>query len=255
MPPYVEKMEMEKKTKTNLVSTPETQNYFWRRKRRYRRRQHWVRRKLKLPSIRLKQFQPKTIKFCKIKGIKCLFQGSSLRLGNNYWQYPTSFTPEGRPGGGGWGILALSLASFYEDYQHLQNIFTASNTGLPLVRLLGFNLSFYQHESVDYVVEVDNCWPMLDTPLKHPNSQPARMLMGKKKIIIPSIQTKPLKKERKSQSRTTSTIHKQMVLSKRHMQHKINYDNSHCLLINRLLFTIQSKIQQLHKLVLKHKHI
>lgn len=126
-----------------------------------------------------------------------MFQGSSLRLGNNYWQYPTSFTPEGRPGGGGWGLLALSLSSFYEDFQHLQNIFTASNTGLPLVRLLGFNLSFYQHESVDYVVEIDNCWPMLDTPLKHPNSQPARMLMGRKKIIIPSVQTKPLKKRKK----------------------------------------------------------
>nr|UGV37711.1 MAG: ORF1 [TTV-like mini virus] len=170
---------------------------FWSRKRRYRRRKRWVRRKFKLPSIKIRQFQPKTIRFCKIKGVKCLFQGSSLRLGNNYWQYPTNYTPEGRPGGGGWGLLALSLASFYEDYQHLQNIFTASNAGLPLVRILGFNLSFYQHDSVDYVVEIENCWPMVDTPLKHPNCQPARMLMSKKKIIVPSIQTKPLKKRKK----------------------------------------------------------
>lgn len=129
--------------------------------------------------------------------MKCLFQGSSLRLGNNYWQYPTSYTPEGRPGGGGWGLLALSLSSFYEDYEHLQNIFTQSNAGLPLVRIIGFNLTFYQHNSVDYVVEIDNCWPMLDTPLKHPNCQPARMLMGRKKIIIPSIETKPLKRRKK----------------------------------------------------------
>lgn len=94
--------------------------------------------------------------------------------------------------------MALSLSSIYEDYQHLQNIFTASNAGLPLVRYKGVRLTFYQHQYTDYVVEVDNCWPMLDTPLKHPNSQPARMLMSKKKIIMPSIETKPLKKRKKS---------------------------------------------------------
>lgn len=196
MPPYWRRWRWRRRRPTwYRRRRPRTTLY--RRKRRYRKRQRWVRRKLKLPALKLKVFQPKTIRFCKIKGIKCLFQGSSLRLGNNYWQYPTSFTPEGRPGGGGWGLLALSLSSFYEDHQHLQNIFTASNAGLPLVRILGFNLTFYQHDSVDYVVEVDNCWPMLDTPLKHPNSQPARMLMGRKRIIIPSTQTKPLKRRKK----------------------------------------------------------
>nr|UGV36269.1 MAG: ORF1 [TTV-like mini virus] len=197
MPPYWRRWRWRRRRRPTWYRRRRPRTFIWRRKRRYRRRQPWVRRKLKLSSIKLRQFQPKTIRFCKIKGIKCLFQGSSLRLGNNYWQYPTSFTPEGRPGGGGWGLLALSLSSFYEDYQHLQNIFTASNAGLPLVRILGFNLSFYQHDSVDYVVEIDNCWPMLDTPLKHPNCQPARMLMGKKRIIVPSTQTKPLRKRKK----------------------------------------------------------
>nr|UGV34910.1 MAG: ORF1 [TTV-like mini virus] len=168
----------------------------WRR--RYYRHPFWVRKKFKLKSIKLKQWQPKTIRNCKVKGIKPLFQGSADRLTNNYWQYPISFVPPGTPGGGGWGIMALSLSSIYEDYQHLQNIFTASNAGLPLVRYKGVRLTFYQHQYTDYVVEVDNCWPMLDTPLKHPNSQPARMLMSKKKIIMPSIETKPLKKRKKS---------------------------------------------------------
>ena len=129
--------------------------------------------------------------------MKCIFQGSSDRLINNYWQYPISITPPGQAGGGGWGLMALSLASFYEDYEHLSTVFTQSNAGLPLVRFVKLKLTFYQHEYTDYVVEVDNCWPMLDTPLKHPNSQPARMLMGKKKIIVPSIQTRPLKKRKK----------------------------------------------------------
>nr|UGV35369.1 MAG: ORF1 [TTV-like mini virus] len=162
----------------------------WRRKR-YRR--YRVSRKFKLTKIKLKQFQPKTIRNCRIKGIKCLFMGSANRLGNNYWQYPTSIIPEKWPGGGGWGLLVFSLASMYEDFQKLQNYWTNSNAGLPLFRFLGFKLTFYQHESTDYVVEIDNCWPMVDTPLKHANCHPQRMLMGKKTIIIPSQQTKRLR--------------------------------------------------------------
>nr|UGV36238.1 MAG: ORF1 [TTV-like mini virus] len=169
---------------------------FFRRHRRWRRRR-WVRRKFKLRSIKIRQFQPKSIRLCHVKGLKCLFQGSSLRLSYNYWQYPHSYVPEGRAGGGGWGLMALSLASLYEDYQHLQNIFTASNAALPLVRYKGVYLTFYQEQYVDYVVEIDNCWPMLDTPLKHPNCQPARMMMSKRKLIIPSIETKPLKKRKR----------------------------------------------------------
>lgn len=171
--------------------------FWWRRKHRYYR-PFWVRKKLKLKTIKLKVWQPKTIRKCRVKGIKPIFQGSADRLTNNYWQYPISFVQPGTPGGGGWGIMALSLSSLFEDYEHLQNVFTTSNAGLPLVKYLGVRLTFYQHPYSDYVVEVDNCWPMLDTPLKHPNSQPARMLMGKKKIIIPSTETKPLRKRKKS---------------------------------------------------------
>nr|UGV34197.1 MAG: ORF1 [TTV-like mini virus] len=169
---------------------------FWRR--RYRRRPLWVRKKHKLKFLKLKEWQPKTIVKCKIKGIKPLFHGSADRLTNNYWQYPTSIVPAGTPGGGGWGLMALSLSSLYEDYEHIGCVFTKSNAGLPLVRLIGTKLTFYQHQYTDYVVEVDNCWPMLDTPLKHANCQPSRMLMGKKKIIVPSIETKPLRKRKKT---------------------------------------------------------
>ena len=75
--------------------------------------------------------------------------------------------------------MALSLSSLYEDFQHLQNIWSQSNAGLPLVKYLGVSLTFYQHAYNDYVVEEDNCWPMLDTPLKHPNSQPNKNTQSK----------------------------------------------------------------------------
>lgn len=163
-----------------------------RRRRRYRRRRLWVRRK-KLLKIKLKQFQPYTVRKCRVKGIKCLFQGSADRLIYNYWQYPTSIVPQKTPGGGGWGLLVFSLASLFEDYEKIQNYWTQSNAGLPLVRVLGAKLTFYQHQTMDYVVEIDRCWPMVDTPLKHANCHPQRMLMGKKSLIIPSAETKKLK--------------------------------------------------------------
>lgn len=129
--------------------------------------------------------------------MKCLFEGSAMRKSNNYWQYPHTIIPEKFPGGGGWGLQVISLSSLYEDYQHLSNYFSASNAGLPLVRFKGMKLIFYQNQNTDYVVEIENCWPMVDTPLKHANSQPQRMLMSKKKIIVPSIFTKRLRKGKK----------------------------------------------------------
>nr|UJI58608.1 ORF1 [Anelloviridae sp.] len=163
-----------------------------RRRRRYRRRRYWVRRK-KLLKFNIKQFQPYTIRKCRVKGLKCLFQGSADRLIYNYWQYPTSIVPEKTPGGGGWGLLVFSMASLYEDYEKIQNYWTQSNAGLPLVKFLGAKLTFYQHATMDYVVEIDRCWPMVDTPLKHANCHPQRMLMGKKSLIIPSQETKKLR--------------------------------------------------------------
>lgn len=129
--------------------------------------------------------------------MKCLFQGSALRKSNNYWQYPHTIIPEKFPGGGGWGLQVISLSSLWEDYQHLSNYWSQSNAGLPLVKFKGMKLIFYQNQTTDYVIEIENCWPMVDTPLKHANSQPQRMLMSKKKIIVPSMLTKKLRRGRK----------------------------------------------------------
>lgn len=129
--------------------------------------------------------------------MKCLFQGSALRKSNNYWQYPHTIIPEKFPGGGGWGLQVISLSSLWEDYQHLSNYWSQSNAGLPLVKFKGIKLIFYQNQTTDYVLEIENCWPMVDTPLKHANSQPQRMLMSKKKIIVPSMLTKKLRRGRK----------------------------------------------------------
>ena len=170
------------------------------RRRSYRRKRHRRYRKVKRKrffkklKVTVRQFQPSSIKKCKIVGTKCLIQGSPLRAHNNYIQYVYSTVPPHFPGGGGWSLIVFKLESLYEDFQHLENVWTVSNIGLPLVRYLGCQFKFYQSEETDYVVIFDRCWPMIDTPLTHADSAPSRVLSRKHHIVIPSRKTQKNKK-------------------------------------------------------------
>nr|UGV39025.1 MAG: ORF1 [TTV-like mini virus] len=166
---------------------------FRRRRRRYPVRRKYKNKK-KLLKILLKEFQPKTIRHCKIKGFKCLIQCGPNRESYNYAQYILSVIPEHYPTGGGWSQMVFSLASLFEDNQHLANIWTSSNAGLNLVRYLKSTFRFYQHEFVDYIVIPRLCYPMTTSPLDHANAQPYRALLERKKIIVPSVRTRPLKR-------------------------------------------------------------
>nr|UGV33913.1 MAG: ORF1 [TTV-like mini virus]UGV33928.1 MAG: ORF1 [TTV-like mini virus]UGV34198.1 MAG: ORF1 [TTV-like mini virus]UGV34252.1 MAG: ORF1 [TTV-like mini virus]UGV37418.1 MAG: ORF1 [TTV-like mini virus] len=177
------------------------------RRRRYRKRRRFRKYKVKKRrflkkkvKLVIQQFQPKSIRKCKIVGSKCLFQGSSLRCHHNYAQYANSKTPELHPGGGGWTLYVFSLDSLYEDYQKLQNVWTHSNCNLPLVRYTGCTMKFYQSDVTDYMVVYDTCWPMVDTYLTHADASPTSMLLKRRKITVPSRLTqknkKPYKKVR-----------------------------------------------------------
>lgn len=170
----------------------------WYRKRRQRYKVKKFKLKRKRTYLKLKQFQPKSINYCKITGFKCLFQGSPLRKQHNFIQYIYSFIPPTFPGGGGWSLLVFSLDSLFEDYQHLQCIWSKSNAGLPLVRYLGGKIKLYQNDSTDYVTVYDTCWPMVDTPHTHADSAPSRMLQKKHKTIVPSTNTQKRKKPYKT---------------------------------------------------------
>nr|UGV39055.1 MAG: ORF1 [TTV-like mini virus] len=169
---------------------------FYRRRLTVRRRRRKIHRKAR--RITVKTFQPKTVRKCKVKGLKCLIQCGQTRDNNNYAQYIYSYTKANTGGGGGWSMMVFSLASLYEDHQHLLNYWTTSNAGLNLIRYRGVKFKFYQHTTVDYVVIPRTCYPMTDTKFDHANSQPFRALMDKKKIIVPSIATKPLKRRSKT---------------------------------------------------------
>nr|UGV36223.1 MAG: ORF1 [TTV-like mini virus]UGV42436.1 MAG: ORF1 [TTV-like mini virus] len=179
--------------------------YRWRRRWRRPRgrffrnygRRRWVRRqkfKRKLTKIRLKQYQPKVIRKCTIRGPICLFQTTNERISNDFDLYEISEVPEHLPGGGGWGIKVYSLLSLYSEHEYARNAWTVTNTNLPLCRYLGCKLIFYQSKHVDYVVTVSNELPLHSSLGMYNAMQPSIHSMLPKKLIVPSRDTYKKKK-------------------------------------------------------------
>nr|UGV37747.1 MAG: ORF1 [TTV-like mini virus] len=188
-------------------------NWRWRQRRRHfrrrrprqtvRRRFHrrrWVRRrrsyklKRKLKKITLKQWQPKTIKNCRIKGELCLFTCGRQRTNHNYILTCESYVPKGEPGGGAWSILQISLRVLWDEYTHYRNWWTTSNMGLPLTRYCGVKMKFFRSKDTSYIVTPQLCPPFEVTRDIYMNTQPSRMIMNRNSFIVPMLGRGPLKK-------------------------------------------------------------
>nr|UGV38387.1 MAG: ORF1 [TTV-like mini virus] len=176
---------------------------FWRRfrgpfRRRWRRR--WRKRyrvRRKLPNIKIKQYQPETIRKCTIKGIQPIFIANGKRLGNNFRQYEHSYIPEHGPGGGGFSITKYSLDALYEQHDLVRNWWTNTNRDLPLCRYTGCKLKCYKSDDVDYVITIFTCYPMLATQHLYTSCQPSIQLMNPHSYIIPCKKTNPKRKNYK----------------------------------------------------------
>nr|UGV39653.1 MAG: ORF1 [TTV-like mini virus] len=176
---------------------------YWRR-RRYRRnrprryirrryrRNYWVRTKIpkKLKRITLKQWQPATIRNCKVKGTTCLAYVNCNRMPHNSTMYEESITPDHWPGGGCFSVCQFTLKTLYSLHEKCRNWWTNSNIDLPLCRYLGCKFRFYQCEYTDYIVKVNINLPSPSNKLTYPSLQPYMMLMSSHKFIIPSKQNK-----------------------------------------------------------------
>nr|UGV42583.1 MAG: ORF1 [TTV-like mini virus] len=164
---------------------------------RSRRRRNWVRkfyinkRKRKRAFLKLNQWQPELIRRSKIKGLFTLFEAPPGRFANNWPQYRDSLVPQYAPGGGGWGIFVFNLGALFDEFQRVRNWWTVSNLQLPLCRYLYCKFRFYKMEDIDYVVYYTTSYPMTDSAQQHADAQPSRMLMRKRKIIVPSKRKKP----------------------------------------------------------------
>nr|UGV36000.1 MAG: ORF1 [TTV-like mini virus] len=173
---------------------------FWRRprnfvRRRYRRRNYWVRtKKKKLKRLILTEWQPACIRKCKIVGKMPLFETDSTRIHNNLEMYELSTVPEHLSGGGGWSIKLFTLNGLYAEHEYCRNYWSYTNTDLPLCRYTGATIKLWQSKDADYIVTYSTQMPMQSSLEMYQSMQPSIHQMMPKHILVPSRQTYPKKK-------------------------------------------------------------
>lgn len=201
---------------------PYRRNYYYRRNFwNYRRRRRWLRRrrprkiirrrypryqrvrkrffpkrlKRKLKKINVQEWQPTTIKKSNVKGFLCLFEGAKGHLGNNYVQYKESFVPPRTPGGGGWSVQQLGLGNLFVQNEYFMNWWTVSNKGLNMVRYHGCNIKLYRQKTTDYLFTYFTEKPQNADKFWFPSFHPMILLLDKRRVVVPSLQTQPLKRK------------------------------------------------------------
>nr|UGV42343.1 MAG: ORF1 [TTV-like mini virus] len=183
-------------------------NYYWRRRRWRRRPRFWrprrfVRRRWrrktyrvrKLKKIRLTQFQPRSIRKCKIIGLMPLLVMTNQRLGHNYDLYEFSTVHPTLPGGGGFSIKNYSLNTLYSEHNYCRNKWTRTNQDHPLVRYTGCTFTFYQADYIDYIVTYDTMLPLRSNLEMYQTMQPNIHNMLHHRILVPSKHTRPHKRK------------------------------------------------------------
>lgn len=176
--------------------TKNFRNRFYRRRTTVRRRRRFKKPKRKARKIKIQQWQPNSIRKCRIRGVFSLFAAAKGRYYNDYEIFRESWTPEKEPGGGGWSTFKLSLANLYDENERLLNWWTHSNKLLNLVRYYGCTLRFYRTEYVDYVATYQTEYPMTITKFQFQSTHPQRQLLYNKRVVVPSMKTAPHLKKR-----------------------------------------------------------
>nr|UHK04967.1 MAG: ORF1 [Torque teno midi virus] len=157
--------------------------------RRRRRRRKKVRRKAK--KITIKQWQPESIKKCKIKLYGTLVVGAQGRQMFCYTNEADQYPQPKAPGGGGFGCEIITLQYLYEQYKQRNCIWTKTNQYTDLCRYLGGNITLYRHPDTDFIFSYNNQPPFTIEKYTYQDLQPQQMLLKPKKRLILSKETKP----------------------------------------------------------------
>nr|UGV37531.1 MAG: ORF1 [TTV-like mini virus] len=165
-----------------------------RRRRRVRKRKLFKRHK-KLKTIKINQWQPSSIKKCKIQGYLCLFQAGPGRYGNNYALWKESYFPQHYPGGGGWSIQQLSLGILFKEHKDYMNYWTRSNSRLNMCRYYGCRIQLFREPYTDYIFSWFDSLPKTVNNMFYASYHPLRLLTHNRKKILPSNQTQPHKRK------------------------------------------------------------
>nr|QUD39733.1 ORF1 [Anelloviridae sp.] len=157
--------------------------------RRRRRRHHKVRRKLK--KIKIQQWQPDSIRKCKIKGLSTLVLGAAGRQGRCYTNTYGDYIQPKAPAGGGFGSELITLKWLYSEYLAHRNIWTTTNEYKDLLRYTGCTITLFRHPEIDFVIKYELQPPFDLNKYTYAELQPHNMLLAKRKKILLSQRTNP----------------------------------------------------------------
>nr|UHK05268.1 MAG: ORF1 [Torque teno midi virus] len=160
-----------------------------RRRRRYSRRKYKVRRKKR--KVTLQQWQPDSIRKCKIKGFGILVAGSQGSQYRCYSDNKLEFTQPKAPGGGSFGIEIFSLQYLYNEWKARHNIWTHSNDYKDLCRYTGCKIHLYRHPTTDFIINYDIQPPFKLETDTYIDMHPQNLLLARHKRILLSTKTKP----------------------------------------------------------------
>nr|UHM26369.1 MAG: ORF1 [Torque teno midi virus] len=159
------------------------------RRGRRRRRKHKVRRKRK--KLPLQQWQPDSIKKCKIKAFSTLVMGANGAQYKCYTNEALKFLPPKEPSGGGFGVEVFTLQQMYNLYKAHKCIWTTSNDYMDLARYTGCKFIFYRHRFVDFIISYDLQPPFTIDKYTYPQAHPLNQMLQRKKRVLYSLKTKP----------------------------------------------------------------
>nr|UHK07004.1 MAG: ORF1 [Torque teno midi virus] len=171
----------------------QTRRYTRRRPRRLTRRRRRRKRKVrrKKQKIPIQQWQPDSIRKCKIKGFSCLVLGAEGRQMYCYTNEAHEYVPPKAAGGGGFGCELITLKWLFTEYLAHNNIWTTSNKYLDLCRYTGCTIKLFRHPTIDFVVFYERQPPFTLDKLTYTEIQPQNILLRKKKRILLSRAAKP----------------------------------------------------------------
>nr|UGV39115.1 MAG: ORF1 [TTV-like mini virus] len=164
----------------------------WRTKRWRRHRR--VRKRLKLPSIFVQQYQPPHIRKLTITGTIPLFACTSETLSHNFAMYFYETAPTHYPTGGGFNIIRFNLQALYQLHQKAICYWTQSNDTYPLIKYSGAKIKLYSSEHVDYIANYHNCLPMETTLDTYQSTHPTIMQLNNRHKIVRCRKNRPNKK-------------------------------------------------------------
>nr|UHK04187.1 MAG: ORF1 [Torque teno midi virus] len=159
------------------------------RRRRRRRRRHKVRRKKK--RIPIMQWQPESIRKCKVKGFGCLVLGGEGRQYRCYTNEASKYTQAKAPGGGGFGVEVISLQYLYNEYKAHNCIWTTSNAYKDLIRYTGCSITLYRHPTVDFIFAYSLQTPFQINQFTYPDTHPQNLLLRKHHRVVLSKASNP----------------------------------------------------------------